>query len=455
MSKLFLLIATCIILSLTSSSILAQNTSNRKPITPENVNQLAELTSLSGGRGYQFSPDNQWLAVGWKNFRVFDLQQDLLLTEPVVQTDVALSWIFSPNGRFLVITNNDINTLFDLSTGSETSSLAEIASTMGGGGVSYTYSFSPDSTMLAILNNFDRKLKLLSLETGEISDISTPNVPFTEILFTSNGAFIALSPQTCGPWSCNTLFVVDAVTGHQILQNDTMYVNSAAISPDGSLLAYGDNTIEMEGDETVRFPLGTIQVINLASDQKTFYVASDQAVVGPVLFSPDGSQLVYSTLGWLEDSPDWASSAIHIIDIETQEETVLESKGIAKFLSPNGEMLYSNSSVDIFKFPDTITYYGEGAFITDIETGQTVLEHAGMGVIPVAFSPNSQLFAASGLDEQNTISIYKSVSGNKVTSLSIEGMQILRQLGFSPDGTILAASYQKGDEDVLTLWGIP
>ena len=228
-----------------------------------------------------------------------------------------------------------------------------------------------------------------------------------------------------------------------------------ALSPDGSLLAYGsyaDNFVHLVDFST-------------DSPKEIRTLEGHTAAVSGLAFSPDGS-LVAST-GTVNLPPE-IDGTVRLWDVETGEQlAVFQTEGVRQLaFSPDGAALAGAAGGDPVKVIlwdvaarsqkmgldgifATVSFSPDGTLLAsgsrdelvhvlDVGTGNEVLSlsgHQGQ-VSSTAFSPDGEILA-SGSDDK-TIQLWNTETGEKLKSLIGHESQV-GTLAFSPDGSVLAS----------------
>ncbi|MBE2268153.1 MAG: hypothetical protein IAE80_07950 [Anaerolinea sp.] len=318
------------------------------------------------------------------------------------------------------------------------------------------YAFTSDESLFYFSD--DDGLHVLDMETME-----------TEVLTTLKGGLV-LSPDDhliaidqvdrCYVGGCTgQMILVDALSG-EIVFSDAYaeeYLNDFAFSPDGSMFAYSINattTWSNFNQSGTGFPSAVVHVVDLSSMEDLLTVAVDQGVLGNLFFTADGSQLVYDTLTMTDDSPEWSSAAIHVLNVTTGEEDARWALPmVIQSASPDGRYLHGENSVAL---PGWITFGMESGKIVTVADGE-------VRVIPTlfanpAFDPSSTLIAFGGGEDTGAVRFMSLETGDIVDPLGLMDVTPVFSVIFSPQGTLVAGQYTDTDnreEHHILIFGIP
>ena len=285
--------------------------------------------------------------------------------------------------------------------------------------------FSPDSGTL-IASDSTNKVSFINIDNGKLLHQS---IQFSEmvdsIAISPDGktlitAFCSIGTGSAGPKCSSEITFWDILTGVQIgqpLKGYSEYVSNLIFSPDGSMLAGGNNAVYL-WDARNPEPLATQLPINAEYDQ--------------VVFNPDGSNLVAG--GFTNSFTLWnvvknkvveqvndLSSDIRVINFSPANDafdTFDPDNGIVRWSTSNGTPVKKFMS----QYKDSIP--------------------------PVAFSPDASLLATR---QGKILHLWDANSGKLLISIDT-GLDLFTTLAFSPTGDRIAvagcAPYAESKDDL-------
>lgn len=393
---------------------------SRPPITAQNAAQVVllmnfDLGPISGG-GAVVSPDGTRLAmVSEGNVVLVDLltgeKSAGLFSQPVLRRQ---TYKFSPDGRLLA---------FYVPSGSGTR-------------LEFSY--------LQVIDAATHEERLL-LEVDGIAD---------DLEFSPNGTWLAvtavdcLSPETCS----SSVKILEVATMTELVSLDLPgYVSDTRFSPDSTTLAFATSQRTIT-DNTRLFGDAEVHLFNVTDQQDRVLATHDEAIFGPLFFSADGRQLAYSTVTPARNACNMLQNgALNRVDIETGEaQSRLAGGGLLQVLSPDWHLAYFSPN---FVFPGTTGEFCGGGALLNVETGEDLSAQFGTGT--PYFSVDGTLLALPVSTTPPSISLRDSSTGLELNALRVEGADSLARMTFSPDGTLLVASYYVEGNLFIAVWGIP
>jgi dipeptidyl aminopeptidase/acylaminoacyl peptidase len=312
--------------------------------------------------------------------------------------------------------------------------------------------------------NVDRIVQLTSL--SGVSD--------SVLAWSADGKTLATMAARSG-WGVALFDIDDLQAEPQFIA--TGLVEAVAISPDGSLLATG------HGDGTT----GTLTLWSTVDGSEISRTAVLRAMIGGIALNRDGDLIAVSDL---DNAYVYGikGSALNLVKTES-------GMRMAKFaFSPDGNMLagadgwqliiwglhgYQGdidlqtatfSASNVAFSPDNARLAGVASTgpnsrvaVWDLASGVQILA-ANWGLDPLAeytsanadvsFSADGSLVAASNGSREAYI--YDAATGERLATLSGDPPGNIRNLAFSPDGTLIAATGSPdGGDECVWLWGVP
>ena len=365
------------------------------------------------------------------------------------------SWInsvaFSSDAKVLASGSGDHTIkLWDVASGRELRTLSGHSSDVN------SVAFSPDGKLLAS-GSGDKTIKLWDVASGrELRSLSGHTAGVNSVAFSPDGRMLASASgfdmqsdfdfnRMLGQSSDSTISSIrlwDVASGRELrsLNGHVDVVGSVVFSPDGKVLASGDNSgtitlwdvasrreLRTLSGGSLSFAFspdgkvltsgshgdGTIKLWDVASGRE-LRTLSGAASVGATALSPNGKVLA---------SVDFLT--IKLLDVASGRELRSLNAGAPKWVafSPDGKVLASDS------FPFAIKLW-------DVASGDELRTLSGAdSVNAVAFSPDGKVLASGGED----IKLWDAASGRKLRTLS-GGIYGADYVAFAPDGKALASS---------------
>lgn len=314
---------------------------------------------------------------------------------------------------------------------------------------------TPDGRFAAFSEFFNRTVKVINIESGEvvhIFEVFAGGWEVWDIAFSPNSQYLVAGSQVGGAviYDINTgeslfefrgyaifdfvppiLSVTISQDSNQIIFRDSngvyvMDIGSGgvignisefpiAFSPDGrTYLSRNSNSIRIKDSQTdmeintISGFLGFINFVEITSDKQ--YVLIGSQVGSPSLWSVEEGREVRSYSEIRSDSP--------------------------LALSPNGEMIlstYSEFILDDSGFPADVLYFIK---IWDLNTGEEIqsIESIDSSAISLSFSPDNKLII-TGMEFTNLVKIWDIATGELVHTLEGHSGSVY-SVDFSSDGTL-------------------
>ncbi len=352
-----------------------------------------------------FTPDGRLLISGSSDHKIelSDVATGREVRALKVDDDVT-SLAVSPNGRLLAAPaeysrgSNEVK-LWELSTGNELRSFSVEKTTV------WCLAFSPDSRRLAAACR-DWTIKLWDAASGrELEPLSGLRNHFERVAISSDGRYIASSSfgsELIQLWGQDVRML-----------NAGTEVRAISFSPDGRLLASGCANY-------------TVKLWEVATGQEVRDLGGHDGAVRNVAFSSDGRLLASAGL-----------YKIKVWDLATGRElrelpTDPRSGGLD--LSPDGRLLVERNT------------------LWDLTTGRPVrsLEHIGVHVNSIHFSPDGRLLASGSADKYDNVKLWEVATGRELKGV-VGHNDFVTDVAFSPDGRFLASA---GWDRTVKLWEV-
>ncbi|HEX3049320.1 MAG TPA: hypothetical protein VHP83_01595 [Aggregatilineaceae bacterium] len=318
-----------------------------------------------------------------------------------------------------------------------------------------SFAISPDGEKIAVIDSAG--LQMLDISTGErgeylISEsVSNPT-------FSADGGVLTANTTGLGG---NKLFVINFDGG------DTPEINSlevagimgagVALNTDGTRLAYSASSAESVSDGTWNgYHIGpsVIHLVELAtmSDQDTFEV--EDAIIGQMFFSPDGTQLSYSSAEWLGPmSPNASDAGLQVLDVETGETSAhSDISNILMGVSDDGRLAYFSSLNPLAGMVSCLSPVA----VVNMEsvTSQFTLPADDCASWEVGFSPDSTVVVAIQ-SAGSTVSIREAADGTEITTLDVDNAAAAYNPIFSRDGKLLLIASTVNGLANINVYGVP
>lgn len=383
-----------------------------------------------------FSPDGTTLAIGGVagKVRLFDVKDPAhpagLPALPGGGGGAIESLAFAPDGSRLVA-GGDRPSLRSWTRSGDAWRETPIA---GGEGVEQAVAFSPDGQTLAAGGSTG---VLQRWRAGKLTSVRVTDSTITVVAFAPNGSDVLVGAKD------HSVTIV-GTSRRRLTTGFTTWVNAAAYSPDGKLLAVGGSNgtiavFDAAGAERVDTIAGSAQITGLAytKDSATLLAAAADGTVrgfparprvvsgagGPVFsvgYSKAGDRLVVASTGdggrvsvWSPGSPTLTGMTVP---------AWLGGTDGTSAVSPDGRLIAAGSS------SGRVVVVG-GAAPMQLSGATSVIEM-------LAFSPDGKVLAAASDD--GFVHLWGVLGNAVLPKLNAGGLSAA--VAFSPDGKLLAAA---------------
>ena len=367
------------------------------------------------GDAVAFSPDGKTLATSDQGLTIHlrDVETDKVVHLKGAFNDCCL--LFSPDGKTLASGSWSENVrLWDVKTGKRLQKINDPFNAFGANTLQ-AMAFSPDSTILAVIDFTHDAVRLWDLATGKQIRQFERTKPVS-VAFSPDGKFLASLGGTASKGSfIDSIRIWEVATGKEVRElrgslpdPNPNHLFAFVFSADGKTLAGGWQN--------------KIYLWDLASGKDLLPNSSEPpGWVQSVAYSPDGRLLAMGN----DDKTIslWEPTTGKLVRRFEQGHTT----GVGRVaFSPQGEMLASVGRLD-----KTIRLW-------DVATGRVIHQFQGnfQGGLYVAFSPNGRTLVTSGGEQM--LRVWEVATGKELRQIAGPNDYLLGA-GFSPNGKLLAA----------------
>lgn len=324
----------------------ATSTPTPLAIVPENakqvilLNRLSDLEDANGlvSKSLAFSPDGKFLAVGFsgdnQTVRIWDVDTGLPLGNPLTGLNERVNCLdFSPDGTLLAAGSNDGTIhVWNVKTGREIWQPIEADYAAVN-----SVDFSPDGTLLAS-GNFDNKINLWDVKTGQKvgDDLLGHTSWVNSVAFSPDGTLLASGAQdhTIRLWDVETGQLVTQPLGNNDAFTKDNTMDHVIFSPDGTLLLI----------QAGKF----ILIWDIKAGQLAGKPIQESEYISSMALSPDGSLIVVGLLSARMRIWDVETRKPAAPLFTGHNDEYIESFINGMAFSPNGWWLASASGVNEF-----------------------------------------------------------------------------------------------------------
>lgn len=360
-----------------------------------------------------FSPDGTKIATGCADgfARIYEVPGDRVLAETAVKEKDLWRVKFSPDGRFLATASGDMKSTSAKIWNAENG--AEVLSLVGHNARVRGIAFSPDGKSIAT-GSRDGTVRIWDAGSGRelkkfaIEKRGTP-VETHDLQFTADGK-ILMAATTDG------VKALDASSGGVLFRAAVpANTTSVAISPDGRLFAFGDQS-------------STIYICDTGTGNVVSRIIAHEAAVNGLAFSPDGKSIASASSDRTVRFFDVGSGAA------TQDIKAHSSDVWSIAFSPDGKFIATSGA-------DFEVFLWDAAEVMKPASFDFVVDQVG-GRPPIS-ADGTKISVTSDLSDGVVEQAFWDIPAKKrIIGFSDERF---RARAFSPDGALLALGNGKGE----------
>ncbi len=412
-----------------------------------------------------FSPDGRTVLTAGTTIRLWDVANG----QEIRRFAGSGSAAFSPDGRMLLVTANQIARLYEIATGREIGTLAGHAAQI------VSAAFSPDSRSV-ITASWDSTARLWDVSTfREIRRFTIPERLISNVAFSTDGRRILTGSFVFGGTAASpemndtAIRVWDATTGREE-QRVPSYTTDAAFAPDNTSVASvaADGALHLwradTGEEIRRFggALSAVDCLTLSRDGSELVIGgSDKlatlwdlktgrlkaryqghtAPIAAVSISPDGRLVATgSTDEWVRTYDAATGKPVHGFKGVGIITTLSFSPDGKYLLFGGGTLMFVKEQSDQLLHLWDVPANREARQFDRFMQGADPLHDSSLPNGPVAavYSPDGRLVAAARHNAQ----FWDPATGQEVASFASRFPY--KAVAFSPDGEVMVAGAQDG-----------
>ena len=262
------------------------------------------------------------------------------------------------------------------------------------------------------------------------------------------------------------LLEADLGTGLSSIDTGENAVLALAYSPSGAMLAYATNVYSQLANGLPAWDRGTLHLIDTSTGEDIFTIPNEQAIVGPIFFTPDEKTLAYVNKDYLtEGLMGSGGQEIHFVDLATGDESNRQTMdSLITSFSADGSLMVASAARTLYAVGSNGTSHmmqtaWEPVRVIETATGQdrVSIDYSSELLVtsPPAFSADSSLLAIITINENsdmmNQLRLWDLVTATEIAAHDI-GTSFFSRVVFSPDGKLLATLLS--ETGTVTLWGI-
>ncbi len=283
--------------------------------------------------------------------------------------------------------------------------------------------FSPDTSIAAIftsVNVNESKIDLLTIPDGRHIGGFEETPPIEGISFSNDGQLLALNAY-------RRIYVANISGGTlQLVHSDFYDIEDLSFSPDGSTL---------HGKDDYR----TIYDLQLSDCSITAHEELSDPTIDQIMFSPNGDLMATRNLDRVHFWSLPNNDLLRTIE-ETQDSTSSTKRSLIMAISPDWKILATamRNQINLWNISD-------GSHIVSMDAREVGNSNGEDNIVSLAFSPDGTVLASGS--EGSQISLWSVPTGNLLNKIDagklIGRSESIHNLVFSADGTLLSSISSK------------